>query len=207
MPCVAAIRTPIDADDSEEESQKVSTYAIPLFLPSSIKPEMRATGITSGLVEKEIRLQEALAEDSLFNLKLNLRRQATLWDHKRQHTAGTGTRTNTRMQDIIARYANKQQRDADRYRAAREALIALAPSYPYSVCFPKLRKNDICFPHKEEESRNRKRRKAEGEGRRKISWIWTRVGWDGNIPENSAVPTSLTVEMEEGEFLLALSHL
>lgn len=182
MPSVTRLRVPIVpsgdrssdgsvADDNAKDND-IQAWTISLYLPSDLSAEHRSSGLPPDLIEKEIRLRIAQAEDALLNLKSNLRRSACVWGHKNQHTAGTGTRPNTRMQALISRYERKIQRDADRYRAAREALLHLHLSAGYVELFPVLKKTDVCYRAMEEDPKKRKRHVSQG--RVVLSWIWTR---------------------------------
>ncbi len=61
-------------------------------------------------------------------MKRRLRKGATLWKHKKDHIAGTGVAANTRMQTAIAKQESKTRSEAERYRAARSALLVLCPT-------------------------------------------------------------------------------
>ncbi|KAH8111809.1 hypothetical protein DFH11DRAFT_1546400 [Phellopilus nigrolimitatus] len=173
MPCVAITpRTPDGTDNSDATAPSVTAVDIRLSLPSSLTPAERDVECLSELGEKERRLHMAQADDALESLRKHLRVAATLFDHRMRQTAGTGTRPNTRMVSLLTRYNDKVERDAERYRAARAALVSLDPLGDWKLRFHSLRPSHIRYPTRDQED--------VGEGRRKISWIWKNVAGSPN---------------------------
>ena len=155
-----------DSDNDEETRTQVvvrSTIDIRLFLPSGLHAAHRKL-CSKDLLEKECRLRHAQAEDALITLRRHLRAQATIFDRKKLHTAGTGTRPNTRMQALLERYNDKIGRDAARYRAARAALVELDPSTSWRSRLQDLHDSHIRAPARGQDEPS--------EGRRRLSWIW-----------------------------------
>ncbi|KAH8103711.1 hypothetical protein DFH11DRAFT_1768670 [Phellopilus nigrolimitatus] len=173
MPGIAPVQLPVrsttDAPDDISESvpPSVSAIDIPLNLPSSLSADIRHLVCVPNLVEKELRLRIAQADDALNSLRKHLRIGATVFDFKKMQTAGTGTKPNTRMQSLITKYKLKTDRAADRYRTARRAVLCLDPgNREWRARLPLLNAKDVRPPKRNPEE-------APSEGRWKMSWIWT----------------------------------
>ena len=155
-----------DDDDDDLQDVAVHAYSIPLHLPSAIPANIRDACCIPGLPEKEIRLRYAQCDDALISLRKHLRIGATLFDHKMQHTSGTGNKPNTRMQTLLKNYKAKEESDKERYRQACKALLDLNPTGSYNDWkerFHELQDEDAHPPF---------RKTGESEGRRTLSWIW-----------------------------------
>lgn len=126
------------------------------------------------------------------------------FDSKRVHTAGTGTRPNTRMQTLLNSHAGQRDRDVERYRASRKALIILDPTGDWQKNLRPLLQQDIHAPIRGQATHVKmsKKRKAgkgnlESEGRRTLSWIWRA------IPQSTGESDeAISQELEEGSYLL-----
>lgn len=191
MPCVVSLLPPVppslvEDDLDDDELPTVSATDISLFLPSGIPPAMRQMACMPDLVKKETRLRIAQACDALTNLRRHLRIGATVFDHRKKQTAGTGTKRNTRMQTLLTRYTDKALLDAERYRAARAALMELEPDGDWAVRLPELKKEHVRPPHREA---------GQSEGRHNLSWIW--LAGKGIRLENAAMDPS-GVEVQDG---------
>lgn len=202
MPCVSAYRqlpssqlTQLSTESSSgderarhDEVALTSAVDIKLFLPSALPAEARAT-LPNDFVAKYRRLREAQAEDALVSLRRSIRRGALLVQHKQDHTTGPGVAANTRMQNAIANHNAKALLDAERYRAARAAMLAMDPTGGWQRRLKELNPEDIKPPL---------RAQGETEGRRELTWIWR-------------VPRITSTELEEddddgadGEYYYAL---
>ncbi len=170
MPCVDTLRpapTARDeagvADDGEVTlPESISAADVSLNLPESLPAGLRSQ-LPSKLLAKHRRLRLAQAEDAMNSMKKHLRKGATLFKHKKDHIAGTGVAANTRMQSAIARQESKTQLQAERYRAARDALVILCPLGKWKKRLVLLLDTDVRPPAPEGNT---------GEGRRKLTWIW-----------------------------------
>ncbi len=105
-------------------------------------------------------------------------------DFKRQHTAGTGQKANTRMRSLEARYEAIIQRTAARYRAARKALLSLDPTGDWKNRFLVLDNKDVRPVGKQQ---------GQSEGHRELSWIWL-----SDPVQGPAADTQGQVDLNEG---------
>ena len=70
MPCVAALLAPVSdinelhTDDASSHRAENLALFLPSLLPSTLHPQLRTTGLFPGLLDKEIRLREAQADDA-----------------------------------------------------------------------------------------------------------------------------------------------
>ncbi len=117
-----------DVDMDADVDADCEVWDIQLRLPSSLSVQERGSSCDAELVQKEIRLRIAQADDALAELRRVLRSIQTLERHQRTQTAGAGVAANTRMHSLMAKHRLRRDRIADRYRAARAALFRLQPS-------------------------------------------------------------------------------
>lgn len=168
MPGIAQLRptqaTRVDGTPDSDDAEKPET--LQLFLPSAMPPTLRATGCVAGLVQKNIRLRIAEANDSLAGLCRQLRIMTGVFNYKKTHVSGSGQRANTRARTLMSRITEKTQLFAARYRAARNALTLLDPSGSWQDTILPLLNKDIRGPQRNEDDKS--------EGHRELSWIWTR---------------------------------
>ena len=191
---------PSSAQSPFEDSQRDLPENVPIWLPSAIPQHMREKACPPALVETEARMQLALMDDSLDNLCRQLRIAATIKDHKRHNGGGTSQRLGTRTQHVLARFEEKSNRFAARYRAAFAALSSLDPDGAWKQRLFELKPEDIRSPHrirdedlpsKKKKNRQKNDRSRPSEGRRKLSWIWLRKGPLGR-PTMDNMPSDLT---------------
>lgn len=136
-----------------------------LWLPSSMPRSLRLTGCITGLVRKEQRLRLAQADDTLHELRRQLRISATLLDYKKANIGGTSQRMGTRARTLMARFHHKTLRCARRYDAAFKALTILDPDGEWATRLQLLvHSRDLHLPRRDREE-------DPSEGRREISWI------------------------------------
>lgn len=76
MPCVATLlssshTTALDSGHIEDATEKVENTSLwlPSSLPASLPLQLHATGISPGLIDKEIRLRVAQADDALAEIR------------------------------------------------------------------------------------------------------------------------------------------
>ena len=152
MPAIMELR-------AERSSETDSSHAesIALHLPSA---NPSAAG---RLVEKEKKLRLAQVDDSLRELRRLLRVTMGLWEYKYTQL-GPSQRAGTRARSMISRFQVKVNRCAERYRAARSALLILDPEGTWSQKYLELKPGDVRPPGRGDHE--------ESEGRREISWIW-----------------------------------
>lgn len=112
---------------------------------------------------------------------------------KGRQTAGSGNKPNTRAQSAINGVTAKIKTHANRYRAARIALVALNPNAfklasrmdpsegNWVKVFRELSDQDIRNPRGDDldeappQTSAERRRQQLGEGHKEIPWIWTSV--------------------------------
>ena len=148
-----------DSGDSTNDTPCVPEK-ISLRLPSAVPHSQR---LNNSLPDKERRLRLAQAEDALNELKRLLRVTMGLWNYKFTQL-GPSQRAGTRARSMITRFRNKVNRCADRYRAARCALLVLDPNGSWTSRLRELNAGDVRAPCRDEEDVS--------EGRRELSWIW-----------------------------------
>lgn len=80
---------------------------IPLLLPSDLPREVRLNMCSELLIEKETKLRMAQADDSLQQVRQNLRVKNGVWTYKRVHVEGSGQKPNTRAQSMLNRFQER----------------------------------------------------------------------------------------------------
>lgn len=163
-----------EASSTSSSRRHEQPETTPLWFPSSLPPALRVTGCTVGLIEKEIKLRSAQADDALNDLRRQLRISATLLDYKKTAIGGTSQKMGTRARTLMARFHDKTHRGARRYDAAFKALSSLDPNGSWAARFKPLdHSRDLRLPRRD-------RDEEPSEGRRELSWIWLVPRDDGN---------------------------
>ncbi|KII83424.1 hypothetical protein PLICRDRAFT_180503 [Plicaturopsis crispa FD-325 SS-3] len=115
--------------------------AVPLVLPSALSEEDLATAATPGLTEIEERLRQAQCRTSLNRVRNGLHVRSGLLVYRGLHIRKQGP--STRARNLVARNDMKIKLHAAKYRAAREALIAINNGDASAVEWPELKEADI----------------------------------------------------------------
>lgn len=152
------------------KASDVHAEMLPLLLPSQIPPSALCHPT---LLDYEWQLREGQAHEALDNLRLHLRLRSYLTTFKNQWVRGQ--RPTTRARSIIETVQQNINSDSTTYRAARNALVALAARLGKSGWDSILRElldGDIRTITSGE--------MFETEGHRTMSWIWKTCGVAGN---------------------------
>ncbi len=167
MPNLRRRDSPSESElDYDVGPEDCDVWDIRLHLPSEFAAETRDRLCAPGLADKEFRLRLAQADDSLEDLRRALRSVSTLTRHQSTHTAGAGVAANTRMLTLIAKHKAKVGRLADRYRAARAALLKLDPDGRRGGWKDRLKEL------KPEHVKPPRPADGPGQGTFSLSWIW-----------------------------------
>ena len=160
MPCVASLLSCSPNPGLDEICTDASftehVENIRLFLPSSLlttlPPALHAIGISPGLLEKEIKLHIAQADDALAELRRQHRIVTGLVLFKKLNISGIGQKKNTRLRTLFKRFKNTTERAAERYHTAHRVLTNLDPEAQGSWCtrLQVLRPEDIRGPGRED---------------------------------------------------------
>lgn len=144
-----------------------STYAESekLYLPSGLPLNYCTSPTNFRLLAKELRLCIGQADDTLNNIRCQLRISSTILEFKcGQHLASQ--RITTRTRDLVLNFRAKTIAAADRYIAAYDTLNTLNPGGDWATSFKPLNPTvDLHLPQ-------RKDNDLESENRRELSWIW-----------------------------------
>lgn len=159
---------------------------IPLFLPSSLPPHVRALPELKEIGQLERRLREPQADDALAEIRRQRRVIQGLWLFKRMNMSGMGNKPNTRMTTLYKRFDNKTSRAAEKYRSAWRALTVLDPNGSWSGRLKELKKEDISGPGKEPNDT------STTNSRYQLSWIW--------LVPHVGVPSNVETTIGEEEF-------
>jgi hypothetical protein len=177
MPCVASLlvsaATDSDSSGSPLPSERVKNISLwlPSSLPMSMPIQLRSTGLSPGLIEKETRLHLAQADDALAEIRRQHRIVTGLVIFKKLNVSGLGQKKNTRMRTLFKRFSNKTERAAERYCAARKALERLDPNGTWQTRLQVLHPEDIQGPGREDIDKHDCRPEM-SEKRCEQSWIW-----------------------------------
>ncbi|KAF9462998.1 hypothetical protein BDZ94DRAFT_1259836 [Collybia nuda] len=178
VPPLSMIRTQSNREEADDLAEKT-----PLFLPSSMKPQIPCD---PRLREIEWTLRKSQANDALDDLREGLRLRAYLYIDKDRFQRGQFH--NTRSRGIIHRVQVKIDAAATRYRVARNTLYSLAGVLNivgWDVEFPPLLDRDIKQLSGDD---------TESEGHRYVSWIWTRLGDSSRLDTDEALQDMLRIE-------------
>jgi hypothetical protein len=122
---------------------------LPSSLPTTLHPQLHAMGMLSNLLDKEIKLCIAQADDALAEIHRQRRIVTGLVLFKKLNMSGTGQKNNTRLQTLFKRFSNKTERVAERYRAAYRALANVNADGDWHTRLQVLQPEDIRGPGKE----------------------------------------------------------
>jgi hypothetical protein len=158
-------------------SQSLTAEDVPLFLPSSLSPNLQNTPEISKTLVHEIRLRIAQADDALADIRHHLRIIAGLWQFKKVNISGTGNRPNTRMRSLFNRFNHRMRQSVLRYRAARSALLAAklpVEGQHWEDRLNDLKDSDVRGPGKDDFYLQEpgKANYGASKGRYEMSWIW-----------------------------------
>ncbi|KAF7982533.1 hypothetical protein HWV62_28158 [Athelia sp. TMB] len=154
-----------------------------LWLPSAIPQEMREQACVPGLIKIETCFQLAVMDDALVNLRRQIRISSSVRGHTQANGGGTSQKLGTRSLAVVARFREKIDRCAARYRAAYAALMSLDPNGEWKTRLFVLQNEDLRSLHRKREddgAKPKKRKRGEpdrpSEGWRQLSWIWLHNG-------------------------------
>ncbi|KAH8112018.1 hypothetical protein DFH11DRAFT_1512109, partial [Phellopilus nigrolimitatus] len=169
----AAASDPANMSTTPSSERQLLLDVPPLCLPSELADNLKfALPARLKLLEKEMRLRFAQAEDSLAELRRLLRLKSSSLTFKKINNVGQ--RENTRARSVIVQFTSKIALTAERYRAARAALMKLDPNGDWTSRLQPLLVKDVRGIDEDEDG-GKKNSKKQSEGRREISWIWTRI--------------------------------
>ncbi|RPD52385.1 hypothetical protein L226DRAFT_474292, partial [Lentinus tigrinus ALCF2SS1-7] len=167
MPRVAQLRAAdLELTDSDGPRAPIRAEDACLWLPSALPPAFASNELLSGLRKKEQRLRLAQLSDALAEIRRIRRVLAAVSEFSRMNVVGLGQRLMTRQQGLYKRFQEKQKRAAERYRAARTAMVSLNPTGSWVCTFKPLLNSDLRGPRREDDEI------VPSEGRYEPSWIW-----------------------------------
>jgi hypothetical protein len=168
-PHVASLLPLILGDTGDGDGQYYSNpESMPLYLPSSLPPDISQRPELKDIREAEHCLREAQADDALADVRRLRRIIQGLWQFKKLNVSGTGNRPNTRMLNLYTRFETKLQHAANRYNVAYTALKALDPNGSWKERLKELKSSDLRGPGRDTENPE----DARSNGRFEPSWIW-----------------------------------
>ncbi len=168
MPMVAELRVAGEPARSDQDGPRppIKAEDVRLWLPSSLPAALASNETLSGLRKKEQRLRLAQLSDALAEIRRIRRVLAAVSEFSRMNVLGLGQRSMTRQQGLYTRFQDKQKRAAERYRAARAAMVALDPDGSWTTTYRPLLDADLRGPRREDDE------VIASEGRYTPSWIW-----------------------------------
>ncbi|KAF9472049.1 hypothetical protein BDN70DRAFT_819206, partial [Pholiota conissans] len=122
-----------DADPNAEE--------VDLFLPSKIPSSRREKACVDGLPEMEARLRTAQCFDALASLRRTLRLKTRMVHFKNRNVRGQ--KLSTRSRALIDRVHQRALASVSKYRAAREALLAISGPGDWEISLKVLVNEDV----------------------------------------------------------------
>ena len=165
IPHVASLLPSVQDDNGAYYSNPES---IPLYLPSSLPPEIRQCPELKDIHDGERRLREAQADDALAEVRRLRRVIQGLWQFKKLNVSGTGNRPNTRVLHLFSRFDTKLQLAVNRYHVAYTALKALEPNGSWRDRLKELKPSDLRGPGRDPDNSE----DGNSNGRFEPSWIW-----------------------------------
>ncbi|KAJ7475064.1 hypothetical protein B0H11DRAFT_1728060 [Mycena galericulata] len=208
-------------EPGNEEGEVARVENVPLFLPSALSEDQRATGCNRGVVGIETRLRDAQCRSALDEIRNALHVKSRFRTYKGGQVRHQGA--TTRARNLMNRNDRKIRIHAEKYIAAREAKRRLVGDA--SVGWRRLNpKKDLRCMESADDAAQRNKRKVLGkgkkraigapataeekrqgvpeggrgkdrasEGRRTVSWIWMGVESDASAT-NEAILAGLRAE-------------
>ncbi|KAI0644979.1 hypothetical protein C8Q79DRAFT_1001590 [Trametes meyenii] len=174
MPSVLQLR--LDTGTHLPDSLSVDIEADSEAADTGVEAEHTASEPVFRLLGIELRLRLAQASDSLSDIRRVRRMLKGIAEFKKMNISGTGGRAATRSRTLYSKFMRKQERVANRYRAAYGALLSLDPDGAWKCTYHILQNSHLTGPTSDDTS--------PGEGQREISWIWL-VPRDKNTNTNN----------------------
>ncbi|PPQ77173.1 hypothetical protein CVT26_008093 [Gymnopilus dilepis] len=141
MPGILQYKADFAKEDPQTSVSSNKAEDVTIWLPSLIPQSRRPHICYDGLAEVEERLREAQCTDSLRKLRRILRVKSRMIHFKNKNVRGQ--REGTRSRSVIDRVHLKARNAADRYRACREAKLALSGPGKWEENFRVLDNSDI----------------------------------------------------------------
>ena len=163
-PHVASLISHAQPPETNADPVKTLPETIPLFMPSTMPPQLRALPELKKICQLERRLREPQADGALAEVRHQRRVIQGLWQFKRLNISGMGNKPNTRMITLYKHFDKKTCRAAEKYRTAWSALCVLDPDGSWSVRLKELKREHISGPGKEPDDSSNSRYQP--------SWIW-----------------------------------
>ncbi|KDQ26060.1 hypothetical protein PLEOSDRAFT_169869 [Pleurotus ostreatus PC15] len=203
-------------DDSEDEPSQRDIEDEPVWLPSLLNTDQRAT-CSSALVEKEDCLREAQCHDALNSIRSLQRGKAQYIIYKNRNVRGQ--RPSTRACASLDRLDEKIQLKAAQYRDAHQALVRLRGTGDWESTLRPLSEEDLRPPaafdiddpddaYGPDGRRKSKKKMKEielrlGEGYKHTSWVWAA---GAALPDDEDLETSDISDVVRVEWAKARAH-
>ena len=162
---------------------------VPLFLPSSLTPNLQSAPGFMEALTRESQLRIAQADDALADIRHHLRIISGLWQFKKINISGTGNQPNTRMRSLFNRFNHRMRQSVLRYRAARSALLAAnLKRQDWDDRLKDLKDSDVRGAGKDDFYLQEAGKATYGasKGRFEMSWIWLVPHPKSEIDRNSS---------------------
>jgi hypothetical protein len=168
-PHVASLLPLVLGDTADGDGNYSKPESMPLYLPSSLPPDISQRLELKDICKAEYRLREAQADDALADVRRLRRIIQGFWQFKKVNVSGTGNRPNTKMLNLFTRFETKLQHAANQYNVAFTALKALDPNGGWKERLKELKPSDLRGPGRDTD--NLEDAKTSN-GRFEPSWIW-----------------------------------
>ena len=178
-----------DLLDASQEDERLEDQpeVLKLWLPSQLSDDDRSAWCLPGISHLEFRFRYVQASDTLAELRRLRQLFQGTRDQNAKHTKSTSS--TTRSQGILDGFHSRTKRVANRYRSARQALLALDPEEKlvtgWKHYFLELKEGDIRGPDRKTDE--------DSEGRFQQSWIWTVSYPQPNSSNSSSSDPQLSV--------------
>ncbi|KAG1790740.1 hypothetical protein EV424DRAFT_1476101 [Suillus variegatus] len=164
-----------------QRSSEAGPESFKLWLPSELQPTVSCD---KKLAAHEWDLRHAQALDALNEVRSHLRLRSHMYIYKDRHVRGQAA--STRAQALIEGVEMRKRASVDKYRRARNALLALGyrlDKSGWDISLPPLLDSDV-----------RPMGDMERQGTGTISWIWLDSHVDNSSSENERVQDCVRVE-------------
>ena len=177
MPSVSSL---VEDASGSDDSPALKAEDIKLYLPSMVPPHLRTGSSLSSLLQKEIQLRIAQADDALADICWLRRVMAGILQFKTLNVSGSGQKPNTHIRMLYEKFQGKVRLAVARYRTAYAVLRDANPVGEWTVRLKELQDEDVRGPGRDDDEG------ILGEGNRNMSWIWLvrQSSGDGDVSQD-----------------------
>ena len=148
MPSVSSL---VEGASGSDDSPALKAEDIKLYLPFMVPSHLRTSLFLPSLLQKEIRLRTAQADDALADICRLRCVMAGILQFKTLNVSGSGQKPNTRIRTLYEKFQSKVGLAVARYRTAYTVLRDADPNGDWTARLKELRDEDVRGPGRDDD--------------------------------------------------------